>query len=125
MKELTIDSINFRKHPASEEQIANMKKLVAAVNKLQVAYGVQFVVTSGLRSEADQKRINPKAPKSRHLLGLAVDIADKDGKLAEWVKANVPKLEEAGIWVEDLAHTKGWVHFQAVPPRSGNRFFIP
>jgi uncharacterized protein YcbK (DUF882 family) len=125
MKDLTIDDINFRKRPADEEQVENMEKLVVALNKIQKAYGKQFIITSGLRSKEDQTRINPSAPKSRHLLGLAVDVADKDGKLAAWLKDNVKEAKDAGLWMEDPAYTKGWIHFQAVAPRSGKRFFVP
>jgi hypothetical protein len=61
--------------------------------------------------------------KSLHLRGAAVDIADPSGKLMLWCKSNVDILEQVGLWCEE--GTKGWVHFQSQPPRSGKRFFLP
>jgi uncharacterized protein YcbK (DUF882 family) len=84
-----------------------------------------MTVTSGLRSKEDQARINPGAPKSKHLMGQACDISDKNGELKKWIKANVSVLESAGLWCESFDATPSWVHFQVVPPKSGNRFFIP
>lgn len=125
LRPLTVEDVNFRKHPATEEQIANIKKLLVAINAAQAAYGSPFVVTSGLRSLTDQQRINPSAPRSNHLMGLAVDIGDKDGKLAQWVQSNLKLMETLGLWMESFEKTIGWVHFQAVPPRSGRRVFTP
>jgi len=67
-------------------------------------------------------RINPGAPKSKHLTGQAVDIAD-DGKLKAWLVARPEILEQAELWCEEGTH--GWVHFQIVPPKSGRRWFLP
>lgn len=62
---------------------------------------------------------------SAHLTGRAADIADRDGSLAAWCYANIPILEQAGLYLEDPTRTKGWVHMQIVPPQSGSRFFMP
>ena len=63
--------------------------------------------------------------RSKHITGEAIDVADTDGKLKAWVRANIAKLEEDGLWCEDFAYTDVWVHFQIAPPKSGKRFFIP
>jgi hypothetical protein len=63
--------------------------------------------------------------KSNHLFGRAVDFADGDGKLKKWILANIKLMEEIGLYMEDFAATKTWVHFQINPPKSGNRFFKP
>lgn len=84
-----------------------------------------MTVTSGLRSLEQQMKVNPKAPKSKHLTGEAVDILDQSGRLKAWVKENIALIEEIGLWMEDFLSTPSWVHFQIVPPASGHRFFIP
>lgn len=103
----------------------NLKKLLQAVNKLRAAYNKPMIVSSGYRPAAINATIPGAAKKSNHMACLAVDFADRDGKLAEYCLNNLKLLEEFGLWMEDPAHTKGWVHLQRVPPRSGNRVFKP
>ena len=122
---ITLKELNPRSRPLTDDQEANLELLRAAINKVRKAYGKPMVVTSGFRSVEDQQLINPRAPKSKHLLGLAVDIADADGKLWAWCMANMPVLEEAGLYLEDKSATPTWVHFQASPPKSGKRIFKP
>jgi uncharacterized protein YcbK (DUF882 family) len=109
-----------------------MKDLHEKVQKLRTAYGKAMKITNCYRSLAHHLRIYKDKGitdkklipmKSKHLEGLAVDIADPDGKLMSWVKANVAVLEELGLWCED--GTKGWLHCQSVAPKSGKRFFMP
>jgi len=119
------EEFNPHNYPITPEIADNLKTLQSKMEQVRDAYGKPMIVTSGLRSQADQQRINPKAPKSKHLIGAAVDIQDKDGKLAEWVKDNMSLMEEIGLWFEDFGHTVGWVHFQSLPPASGKRVFIP
>lgn len=107
--------------PIAHQQ--NLQELQKAVNKLRDAYGKPMVVTSGYRTQQDQLRINPKVTNSQHMVGNAVDFADPDGQLYSWAWDNKHKLEEFGIWCEE--GTKGWLHCQRVPPRSGRRFFKP
>jgi uncharacterized protein YcbK (DUF882 family) len=112
----------------------NLKKLLEKLNLLRAAYGKPMIVTSGLRTMADHLRIyrekgitdKSKIPmQSRHLLGLACDFGDSKQELQKWCLANVAKLEEIGLWLEDFSATVNWVHVQIVPPKSGNRFFKP
>lgn len=88
-----------------------------------------MTITSGLRSEKQQENLikagKSTATKSKHLVGLAADVADPDGTLAAWVLENREILEKACLWCEHPDYTKGWLHFQASPPKSGKRFFIP
>lgn len=102
----------------------NLRKLLKAINKLRDAYGKPMIVSSGYRPAAINATIPGAAKKSNHMACLAVDLADS-GKLAEYCLNNLKLLEEFGLWMEDPAHTKGWVHLQCVPPRSGNRVFKP
>lgn len=82
---------------------------------------------SGWRPTAINGSTPGAAVKSKHLLGLAIDIADPDGKLGEWVCSPAGKaaLEEIGLWAEHRSATPSWCHVQTVPPRSGNRIFWP
>ncbi len=121
--------LNPHKYPVDNATAFNLVTLLAKINEVRSAYGVPMIVTSGLRSQDDQARLiadgKSNAPKSHHLTGEAVDIYDPDGKLAEWVTVNLDLMESIGLWMEDFDHTRGWVHFQIIGPKSGNRVFIP
>ena len=54
-----------------------------------------------------------------------VDIADPDGKLKTFLVKNTVLLTYNGLWMEDPAYTKGWIHLQIYAPKSMRRFFIP
>ena len=113
----------------------NLERLLTAVNKLRAAYGKPMKVTSGFRSKADQIRIYAdkgitdlaKIPmKSAHLSAEAVDFADPDNRLKDFINKCTPKqLEEFGIFYEDFKCSPGWLHCQIRKPASGKRFFIP
>lgn len=120
MKEL-LGSHNINDVPIAHQH--NLEELKKRINLVRDAWGKPMIVTSGYRSEADQRRINPKAMQSKHLIGAAVDIADPDGLLYEWTVKNEKLLEEVGLWVE--VRRGGWIHYQMLPPRSGRRFFLP
>lgn len=112
---------------------ANLCILLHAINIVRKEYKKPMIVTSGLRDIEKHKEIYRKKgiPEedipmgSKHLSGEAIDILDRDGSLADWVSKNVSVLKKAGLWCERMDYTHGWVHFQIVPPKSGNRFFIP
>ena len=125
----TEQELNPKGHPLSDEVKANLAELARRVSLVREEFAAPMVVTSGFRSEQDQRRIYKNATRvplgSMHLVGCAVDIADRDGQLAEFVTSHVALLEKAGLWCEDVTKTRGWVHFQLRPPRSGSRFFLP
>ena len=112
-KESEVDAVTLR----------NLDDLIRKVNAL--GYVPPMSASSCLRSLKDQQRINPKAMGSSHLYGAAVDIPDPTGALAKWLLANKRKLIECGLWMEDPAYTKGWVHLQTYAPKSMNRIFVP
>lgn len=126
---ISANELNPHKYPTTPEIIEHLRELQQRINVICIAYGKPMVVTSGLRSDAQQKALiasgKSKATKSRHLIGQACDIEDKSGDLGRWCKANVKVLEDVGLWCEALESTVGWVHFQSVPPGSGARFFNP
>jgi hypothetical protein len=122
---ITLNELNPKGYALTNEYAANLNKLLIVMNKIRAAYGKPMVVNSGVRSDADQQRINPKAPKSKHISCQAVDIADSDGGLLKWVLANLDLMQTLGVFFEDFRWTPGWIHFQIVPPASGKRVFVP
>lgn len=109
------------------ETQANLTVLLEKINKLRAAYGKPLKVNDGYRRPQDTPKNG--AAKSKHLLGQAIDLDDDDSAfLWEWVKENLQLLQDIGLWIEDprWTHGKGtWMHFQTVPPKSGNRIFVP
>lgn len=112
----------------------NISVLLDRINLVREAYGQPMTVTSGYRSLAEHlaiyaaKGITNQAHipmQSRHLTGEAVDIADASSVLKEWILANRHRTDGAGFWFESFDSTPNWVHFQTIPPKSGNRFFVP
>lgn len=120
---ISMNELNPHGYELTPEIKANLDILFERINKVRDAYGKPMIVTSGLRSDADQARINPSAPKSNHLTGSAVDISDPDGSIYDWCKANESILAEIGLWMEE--RMGGWQHFQIWPPKSGHRWFFP
>jgi len=110
----------------------NLTVLLERINKVRTLWAKSMTVTSGLRTMEDHLRIyaakgitdKTKIPmKSKHLYGQAVDIADSGLKLTAWLKANPQVLVDAELWCEE--GNSNWVHFQMLPPKSGNRWFLP
>ncbi len=62
---------------------------------------------------------------SKHTTCQAGDLYDPEGEIDEWALAHPEVLERIGLWQEHPSATKGWAHFQSVPPKSGNRCFYP
>lgn len=110
---------------------SNVRELVKRINSL--GYVPPMYFSSCLRSKERHKQIylnkgvsEDKIPwGSRHLTGQAADIADPNGELRRWLNTTVIPWDKIGLWVEHPDYTPGWIHFQSVPPKSGNRFFIP
>lgn len=116
----------------SIKQQQNLAELHKRMNVLRESYGEPMTVTSGFRTEQEHRRIygakgivGSKVPMgSAHLQGLAVDIADPDGRLKLWLTSTaigIKLLEEQELYCE--ADTHGWVHFQFRRPSSGQRWF--
>jgi hypothetical protein len=132
---INLNELNPKGFALTKDQQANLKVLHRAMNLVRHKYGKPMIVSSGVRTIDDHKRIymekatkqgikNPRIPMgSKHLSAQAVDIADKDGSLYRWCKDNEAVLVEANLYCEE--GTSGWVHFQCVAPASGNRWFKP
>ena len=104
---------------------ANALELIDRVNLLLASFGETRKVNSGWRPPALNAKTAGAAVKSKHMLGLAVDLADPDGDLDEWCLDNANELERLKLWQEHPAATKNWCHLQSVPPKSGKRVFYP
>ena len=124
-----ISELNPHGYKTNEQVDKNLAVLYQRLIELQDAAGMDFTITSGLRSEAQQNELilrgKTNAKASKHLTGFAADIYDPDQVLQKYLTENPKVLENIGLWCEDFSHTPNWVHCQAIPPRSGKRFFIP
>jgi hypothetical protein len=83
------------------------------------------LVSSGWRPPAVNANTPNAARRSKHMTCQAVDINDDNGELDEWCMSNEKYMEEVGVWLENPSATKGWTHWQIVPPKSGRRIFYP
>jgi uncharacterized protein YcbK (DUF882 family) len=61
--------------------VANANTIIPRANALLDAFGEYRGCNSGYRTPADQARINPSAPQSKHTLCEAIDLEDADGRL--------------------------------------------
>lgn len=122
---ITMQELNPHNYPTTPEIADNLNKLLSVMNQIRSAYNKPMIITSGLRSEEDQARINPSAPKSKHLLGQACDVSDPHGEYWAWCMVNIALMEKLGVYFEDKNNTPTWTHCQITPPKSGKRIFIP
>ena len=107
----------------ADDAVRNAAHVLATrLSSLLNLFGSRPKITSGYRTPAANKAAGG-AKKSSHLEGRAADFADKDGKFAAWCVENEYYLEQFGLWMEDPAATKGWVHLQSRP--AGARIFKP
>ena len=114
----------------NDQVVANATDLLGRVNDLfdECAFieaAMKPELNSGWRPAAYNASVPGAAVKSKHISGQAVDAADPDGELDEYLFAHQDLLAKHGLWMEHPAATKGWCHLQSVPPRSGNRVFYP
>lgn len=121
--------LNPHNFPTTPEIDQNLAILLERLNKVRSAWAKPMTITSGLRDQAKQAALiaagKSNASKSKHLSGQAADVYDPNRELQKWVMDNMSLIESIGLWMEDFNSTPNWVHFQTVPPASGNRIFIP
>lgn len=121
----------------TSERLENIRmRLIPAVNALEarmLADGFVFPVNPLTKTGVSGQTFGGFRPqecpcgaaKSNHKIGLAVDRYDPQGGIDAWCMKNLPILAECGIWLEHPDSTKGWSHWQCVPPKSGRRVFMP
>lgn len=105
----------------------NAEVIVRLANALLARFGQGRKVNSGWRPPAVNASTPGAAMFSRHMTGEAIDLADPEGDLDEWLMSPTGQsvMGALGLWHEHPAATKGWAHVQSVPPRSGKRTFYP
>lgn len=103
----------------------NLDRLLIPINKIRDAYGKPMKVNSGWRPPEINAATPGAAPRSKHMEGLAVDIADPDNALMQWTLQNLQLMKDLNIFMEDFRWTPGWCHYQLGGPVSGKRIFIP
>ncbi len=136
----TADRLNPHGFDCDTNTRMNLEALAFKLNKFEALYGKPLTLTSGLRSMKDHLRIyaqknaalkakglpEVKVPmSSKHLYGHGADMADPKGEIKAFVRKNKAKVQAIGLHFENFDYTKGWAHFQSVPPNSGSFEFIP
>lgn len=111
-------------YPLDMEKALNAASLLASVNYIRGVYGKPLSVSSGYRPGHFNKQAGG-ATNSSHLWCQAIDLRDPNAEFAKWCLDNLKELEKAGLYLEDPAYTKGWVHLQTRATRSGRRVFKP
>ena len=118
----------------SSDVVSNALDLLSRVNVLlsrvtdlepDLEAASEPVINSGWRPESYNATVPGAARKSLHITGEAIDLADPEGELDEFLFDNPHLLVETGLWCEHPSSTRRWTHLQARAPRSGNRFFFP
>lgn len=103
----------------------NANTLLTRVNRLMRQFGENRRVVRGFAPnvECDEPFLQFKEPylPSRHQTAEALDLADPEGDLDQWLLDNQRLLESCGLWVEHPATTRGHCHLQSVPPKGGSR----
>jgi hypothetical protein len=93
--------------------------------EVETMQNTESIVSSGWRPAAINKSTPKAAVKSNHMTCHAIDVYDPHGAIDDWCMDNPDKLAWIEIWIEHPSATKGWSHWQMVPPRSGKRVFYP
>jgi hypothetical protein len=108
----------------SPELQANSLETLKRVNAFRAIYNIPMIVTSGYRTVEHNAAIGG-AKDSSHCECKAIDFADKDNKLKDYIIANPDILDKCDLYQEDPASTPTWVHLTIRPPASGVRVFKP
>ena len=103
----------------------NLDAVVEKVNQFLAKYTGPVLVNSGWRPAAVNSSTMGAAPKSNHMVGLAVDLSDVDGKIMAYVLNNLDLALKLGLYFEDWRWTKTWCHIQIIAPKSKKRIFRP
>lgn len=111
--------------------VRNAEDLLKRVNVLLADYRFDtndtdhLHVNSGWRPPQVNAATPNAAPRSHHMTGRAIDIADPEGALDEWCLTHPDTLRRLGLYQEHPSATKSWCHLQSVAPRSGRLVFYP
>lgn len=113
----------------SAETRDNALDLLSRVNALLAKIDLEEArapkVNSGWRPAWYNATVANAAPRSKHITGQAIDLADPEGNLDQYLDDHRLLLVDHDLYMENPLSTKGWTHLQSVRPGSGNRIFIP
>lgn len=98
--------------------------LAERVSKLVDVLGISPTITSGFRTQKANTQAGG-SKNSAHCTGEAVDLEDKNGKIASAINADPGLLATYDLYMEHTGYTKGWIHLQSRPTKSGRRIFVP
>lgn len=119
----TVDEIltagDHKRDDVPRAVIQNLQDLCLRINAL--GYQPACYCNSGYRSPEHNKQIGG-APRSAHVQGKAIDIADPKGELKKWLLARVKLLEEKGLRMEASEATPGWCHLDTMPVKRARVF---
>ncbi len=121
---------DFRTIPAfaseyDQEVKENAEDLLIKVNALVQELGLEYKgLNSGWRPSLYNVRIGG-ARRSRHTIGQAIDLTDRDGKIKAKIMSNPEVLRPYDMSMEHPSATRTWCHLQTPPPRSGRLVFWP
>lgn len=124
----------FGQHPGdapSAATKANALTLLARVNTMLIQLPPEIecakkpVVNSGWRPAWYNATVANAAPNSKHITGEAIDLADPEGELDEFLLAHPQRLIDHDLYLEHPSTTRRWTHLQSVGPKSGRRIFFP
>lgn len=117
----------LRKNALQTVAKANMllTRLLADKVPLEASPITHTLVSSGWRPAEVNAQTPGAAVRSKHMTCQAIDIYDPEGLIDDWCMEHLGALEAIGLWLEHPSATKGWTHWQIVPPRSGKRVFYP
>lgn len=112
-----------KKYPISEKQKESALELLRRVGLLFEKIGVKDPdLASGYRPSAINAKVGG-AKMSAHMTCEAGDWENLNNRISDLI--SVALLVEFDLYMENPAFTKGWIHLQTRPTRSGNRIFNP
>ena len=112
-----------KKYPITEKQKENALELLRRVGLLFDRIGIKDpMLTSGYRPSAINSKVGG-SKMSAHVTCEAGDWENLNNRISDLI--SVALLVEFDLYMENPAFTKGWIHLQTRPTRSGNRIFNP
>src|SRR5574343_1584036 len=110
-----------KKYPITEKQKENALELLRRVGLLFERIGIKDPsLTSGYRPSVINAKVGG-AKMSAHTTCEAGDWENLNNRISDLI--SVALLVEFDLYMENPAFTKGWIHLQTRPTRSGNRIF--
>ena len=102
-----------------------LSKVNALLREIDLPEAISPKVNSGWRPAHYNVTIPGAALRSKHITGQAIDLADPEGALDDYLFNHPELLIQHGLFMEHPLATKNWQHLQSVSPRSGRRIFFP